>query len=123
MEKRTKILITALIVSFIAMALFLFLQHGVSKEQLIPVLVFGIVLVSVAFFSLKVEKKVFKGKSIPKIVIASFALAFALMLLVGILALPFFGYKALEAVMGHNTGVIWLVLAVLVSPIIAKYLR
>ena len=122
MEIRTKILIAILALSFIGMAMFLVLQHGVPAEGIVPILAFGIFLVAAAIFSLKIEKKVFKSKSIPKIVFASFALAFALMLLVGILALPFVGFDALETIMGHNAGIIWLVLAILVSPITAKYL-
>ena len=122
METRTKILIAILALSFLGMAMFLVLQHGVPAEGLIPILLFGVFLVVAAIVSLKIEKKAFEGKSIPKIVIASFALAFALMLLVGVLALPFVGFEALETIMGHNAGIIWLVLAIFVSPITAKYL-
>ena len=123
METRTKILVSVLAISFLIMILFLFVQYGATKEQLIPAILFGVVLVTTAIFSLKIEKKVFQGKSIIKIIFASFALAFALILLIGILALPFVGFEALELLMGNNTGIILVVLAVVVSPITAKYLR
>ena len=53
----------------------------------------------------------------------SLGLSFGLMLLVGILGLPFFGFRLLDTIMGHNTGVIWVVSALLVSPISAKYIK
>ena len=115
---------SVLAISFLIMILFLFVQHDATKEQLIPAILFGVVLVTTAIFSLKIEKKVFKGKNIIKIIFASFALAFALILLIGILALPFVGFEALELLVGNNTGIILVVLAVVVvSPITAKYLR
>lgn len=123
MKKRTTALVTVLAISFFMMILFLFIQYGATKEQLILAILFGVILVTTAIFILKTEKKVFKGKSIIKIIFASFALAFALTLLVGILALPFVGFKALELLIGNNTGIILIVLAVVVSPITAKYLR
>ncbi len=105
------------------MVLFIFTQHGGSKEQIIPFLFFGVVLVLIAIFSLRIEKGIFSGKNIIKVIIGSFALAFGAMLLVGILSLPFVGFKGLDIIMGHNTGYYWLILAFIVSPITAKYIK
>ena len=105
------------------MGVFLFVQHGANKEMLVPVILFGVILVAIAIIGLRVEKKVYKGKSIPKIIFGSLALAFALMILIGVLALPFVGFEAFDAIMHNNAGIIWLVLAVIVSPITAKYMR
>lgn len=123
MNKRAKILVSTLAITFLLMVLFIFTQHGGSKEQIIPFLSFGVVLVLMAIFSLRIEKGIFSGKNIIKVIIGSFALAFGAMLLVGVLSLPFVGFKGLEIIMGHNTGYYWLILAFIASPITAKYLK
>ena len=100
MNKRAKILVSTLAITFLLMVLFIFTKHGGNKEQIIPFLLFGMVLVLVAIFSLKIEKSIFSGKNIIKIIFGSLALAFGVMLLVGILSLPFVGFKGLEIFWG-----------------------
>lgn len=106
-----------------AMVLFLVTHYGSGEGELIFYFVFGVILVLAAILTLKIEKSVFKGKSISKVILGSLGLSFGLMLLVSILGLPFFGFRLLDTIMGHNTGVIWVVSALLVSPISAKYIK
>ena len=123
MNKRAKILVSTLAITFLLMVIFIFTQHGGNIEQISPFLIFGVALVFIAIFSLKIEKSIFSGKNIIKIIMGSFALAFGAILLIGVLSLPFVGFKGLEVIMGHNTGYYWLALALVLSPITAKYLK
>ena len=122
MKTRTKILVSTLAVTFLLMFLFIFTQHNGNKEQIIPGIIFGVILVVTALFSLKIEKKIFSEKSIIKIIISSFALAFGIIILFMILALPFVGFKALDSLNQHM-GTAWLVAAFVISPIAAKYVK
>ena len=123
MKKSTIILVSTLAITFLLMLVFIFTRHGGNTEQIIPAIFLCIALVVIAIISLRVEKKIFLEKNIPKIIIGSFALAFGVMLLVGVLALPFVGFSGLDIIMGQYTGIIWLVFTLALSPITAKYLK
>jgi len=123
MNKRAKILVSTLAITFLLMVIYIFTQHGGNKDQIIPFLIFGVVLVFMATFSLKIEKSIFSGKNIIKIIMGSFTLAFGAIILIGILCLPFVGFKGLEIIMGHNVGYYLLALALVLSPITAKYIK
>ena len=122
MKKRTKILGSTLAITFLLMLVFIFTQHNGNKEQIIPALIFGVILVVSAIFSLKVEKRYFSEKSIIKIVISSLAIAFGLIILTAIIALPFVGFKSLDAV-NQYMGIAWPTFALVVSPLAAKYVK
>ncbi|MCG7862737.1 MAG: hypothetical protein JAZ18_10155 [Candidatus Thiodiazotropha endolucinida] len=123
MEFRSKALIGTLAASFIAMVLYLASQHGAPVEFVVASITFGVALIGGAYLSQKSRSKSSQKPALPKIVFASFGLAFALMLLSSIIALPFVGFSGFLTILGPNVGAIWVGLAVAVSPFAFKYLR
>ena len=58
-----------------------------------------------------------------KFLFACYAAAFATMIFLGILSLPFAGYAGLEAMFSPNSGLYLLIAALLWSPLIFRYLK
>mgnify|MGYP001821619564 CR=1 FL=1 len=58
-----------------------------------------------------------------KFLFACYAAAFATMMLLGILALPFAGYAGLEAMFSPNSGIYLLVVGLFWSPLIFRFLK
>ena len=58
-----------------------------------------------------------------KFLFACYAAAFATMMFLGILSLPFAGYAGLEAMFSPNSGLYLLIAALVWSPLIFRYLK
>ena len=58
-----------------------------------------------------------------KFLFACYAAAFATMMLLGVLSLPFAGYAGLEAMFSPNSGLYLLVAGLVWSPLIFRYLK
>lgn len=58
-----------------------------------------------------------------KFLFACYAAAFATMMLLGVLALPFAGYAGLEAMFSPNSGIYLLVVGLFWSPLIFRFLK
>ena len=58
-----------------------------------------------------------------KFLFACYAAAFATMMLLGVLALPFAGFSGLEAMFSPNSGMYLLVAGLVWSPLIFRYLK
>jgi hypothetical protein len=58
-----------------------------------------------------------------KFLFACFAAAFATMMLIGVLALPFAGYAGLEIMSSPNRGLYLLITGLIWSPLIFRYLK
>ena len=87
-----------------AMVLFLVTHYGSGEGELIFYFVFGVILVLAAILTLKIEKSVFKGKSISKVILGSLGLSFGLMLLVSILGLHSLGFGCSTLLWGITQG-------------------
>jgi len=58
-----------------------------------------------------------------KFLFACYAAAFATVMLLGVLALPFAGYAGLKAMFSHNSGMYFLIVGLFWSPLIFRYLK
>lgn len=123
MESRKKTLLAVLTVSFLSMVAYLVAWHGASLSELIVFLVFGLALVTFAFLGLGSTNTKESKPSIPKIVFASFAVSFALIMAVAVIAMFFIGNVAFDLFWGDHMGVLWAISAVAVSPFVYRRLQ
>lgn len=123
MNKRSRILILVLGLSFIGMMTYISKMQAFTSEFAFLGLLFGALLITIALIGLKVEARPFKGKSIFTVVFGSLAMGFGMFLLVIVLALPTLGFESIDAVISKYAGIIWLGLAIAMSPIAAKYMK
>lgn len=123
MESRKKILLAALAISFAGMVAFLIAWRGASLSELIAFFVFGLALITIAFLGLKNAVKKESKPSILKIVFASLGVSFALIVAVALLAMSFIGNVAFDLFWGYHMGVLWVILAIAISPFVYRQLR
>ena len=97
----------------------LFISHGENNK---PIL-FGVILVSLAFFSLKIENKKQTNRNFLKLLFASFAIALGVIILVSVLALPFVGFSGFELLAEKSFGYILLVFTAVAYPFVMKYMK
>ena len=121
MNKRAIILISALVVTFILMVLFTRQVNNI--EELMPSVIFGLVLVVLAIDSLKAESNKQSKTNAVKLLFASFAVAVGLIIIISVLALPFIGFSSFELVAEKSFIYILFALTAIAYPIVAKYLK
>ena len=126
MTKTTYILITILAVSFIAMILYINNWTGLSRGELISSILFGFMLVAVAFVFAMNSPNNLPG--IPRSGYLRYysiglAMVFAIWMLVSILLLPFFGGVGFDLVSNKAFGILWVVLGLIMSPLAKKYIK
>jgi len=106
------------------MTWFIASDNGIPLEQMAGYALFGGVLVLLAIVSLYKERMGGLGVSgWLKYAFGSFALAFALWMLISLILLPFAGYAGFELMDSHWFGFAFLGLALLLLPIARRYLR
>lgn len=126
MPKRHLFLLAALAIAFCAFVAFAALSPYWSKPDVAALVVFAALFVGIAFVTL-----IARGGSPTttqtgvlryfRAGFASFATAFGVSMLIGILALPFVGFTWLEKVLDSTW--LWLLLAAALYPLVLRRLR
>ena len=125
MAKRSIILLTALVLSYIGMVWYI--SHNYPEQSnLVHYIAFGVALICAGvagiFFS-HLDIKVKGIIRIIKILFASYAVVFATWMLVSVILLPVLGYTGFELISNPMFGVFLLFGTLLLSPIVAKKLK
>jgi hypothetical protein len=128
MNKRTIVLITALGVAFIAFVLFARSQPGFSAGDVRFLTFFSVFYVVAAIAAVLVwGKRPVQGLfGLPRwvwVVLASWAAGGALLMLLSVAIMPWFGYKGFELMFGNQSLLILIGAAVLMSPFVVKMLK
>jgi branched-subunit amino acid permease len=124
MSRRQYILLGIMALGFVAMAWFVAWDNGIPMTQMVGYCLAGVLLVAVAVISLMKERTGALGLSgWIKVVFGSYALAFAIWMLGSVVLLPLVGYAGFEVLNRPWFGVALLALAVLVFPIVRRYMR
>ena len=124
MNKRNLILIGALAISYLLMVAFLSYQYPEQVTVLMQA-TFGIVLIGAAVIGIFLGKGASKRKGIFrafKVLLASYAIAFAVWMLGSVLLLPLLGYKGFELVGKPMFIYLLLGLTLVLSPFVARKL-
>lgn len=96
---------------------------NIKSDILFLGLLFGVLLVTFSTIGLKVEAKLFRRKTIFTVIFGSLAMGFGVFLLGVVLALPIIGFENIDAAISNYAGLIWLGLAIIMSPVTAKYIK
>ena len=124
MNKRHLMLLGLLAIGGAALAWFLSEEYGASQGQIVGFSLFAALLVAAAIVSLRTESRGQLGiTGWAKCVFGSFALTFAIWLLVSTFMLPIFGYAGFELLGKPSFTVAFVVLTILLIPVTRRYLR
>jgi hypothetical protein len=126
MAKRTYVLILALAISFAGMVAFISWQYNTSMRELGGYILFGVLLVAIAFVSIVrpnlIPTGAVRGRW-PRQVFGAFALAFASWMLGSVLLLPVIGFAGFELVERPWFGVGLFILAAALFPLTRRFMR
>jgi hypothetical protein len=127
MPNRQLVLLAAIVLAFVA-----FVVSAVTDPYWSARDVVGLVLFAVFFVGLVVVMLIRRGnepveghRGLPRnywVVFASFAAAFALLMAVAVLCLPFFGIRAFDALLGPERWWLYLLTAAVLFPFVRKRL-
>jgi len=127
MPTRQLAILGLLALAFLGFVLFAATSPYWSTSDVIALAVFGVFFVLLAFFQLAVrgQQPVEGHRGLPRsfwVVFASFAAAFASAMLLGVLAMPFFGYQGFEFFLGQQSWWVLCILAALLYPFVRRRL-
>jgi hypothetical protein len=126
MAKRTYVLISALAISFAGMVAFISWQYNTPMRELGGYILFGVLLVAIAFVSIVrpnlIPSGAVRGRW-PRQVFGAFALAFASWMLGSVLLLPVIGFAGFELVERPWFGVGLIILAAALFPLTRRFMR
>jgi hypothetical protein len=122
METRTKVLFVIFMASSVAMCVFLATKYKTRAFGIVAMVCFGVGILGGALYYMNVEKQEKGNVGFDDIAKASFGIAFGLLILSLVIALPFVGFAVLDSIIVYGI-IVWPVLALLLLPIVSRYLR
>ena len=127
MPRRQLAILAVLSLAFIGFVVSAALSEFWSVGDVLGLAAFGIIFVALAFVQIVVrgQQPVEGHHGMPRafwLVFASFAVAFALELLLGVLAMPWFGYKSFELLLGTKYWWVLPLLAAVAFPFVRRRL-
>ena len=127
MAKRSLVLISALAIAFAGMVAFIFWQYDIPMRELGGYILFGVLLVAIAFVSILrpnlIPSGAVRGRW-PRQVFGAFALAFASWMLGSVLLLPVIGFAGFELAERRPWfGVGLVILAATFFPLTRRFMR